>query len=171
MRRSGKLTFVNVFVTVLALRLRDFEKGIFALRAFRHVAFVTSNRNVLAFEWIFRGGVIFDAEDRRLETIYRVTRSAFVTAGASPELTFVRIFVAVHALRKWHGRFEVSMGVAVAARNGGVFAQQGIFCLGVIETLQLSDAVPVRRVMARLAGSCEAALVRIRVAPRALGER
>jgi hypothetical protein len=171
MRRSGELAFVNVFVTVLALRLRDFEKGIFALQAFRHVAFVASDRNVLAFERIFRGRMIFDRKDGRLEAIYGMARSAFATVGASPELAFVCILVAVHAFCERHGRFEISMRVAVATGNGGVFAEQGIFCLGVIEALQLSDPVPIRRVMARLTRRGKAALVGIRVAPRTLKER
>ena len=65
MRRSGKLAFVNIFMAILTLRLRDFKKGVFTLRTLWYVTFVASHQNMLAFERIFCCGMIFDRESRR----------------------------------------------------------------------------------------------------------
>jgi hypothetical protein len=72
----------------------------------------------------------------------------FAAIRATPELPFVRIFVAVHALRKWDRRLKITMGMTVAAGNRGVFAEQWEFCLGVVKSLQLSDLIPFGGVMA-----------------------
>ena len=134
------------------------------------MAFVASDRYVPGFERILGGRVILHSKNRGLEAVQIVARRAITSVRAGPELTLVRILVAVHAFRERHRRFEVPVGVTIAARDGGVFAKQGIFCLGVVEPLQLGDAVPVRRVMAGLARRRKTAFVRIRVATRTLRE-
>lgn len=146
--RTGELSFMNILVTVLALCLGDLEKSVFTLPTLRQVTLVASRRHVTAFEWIFCGCMILDSEGRRFPAIHGMTGGAFSTIGTSAELTFVRIFVAIHALRKWNGRLEVAVGVAVAARDRFVFAKEGEFCFGVVKSLQLSDLIPFRGVVA-----------------------
>ena len=93
----------------------------------------------------------------------------FPAAGAPEELPLMRVLVAVHAFCKCHRRFEVPVRVTIAACNRNMFAQQGKLCLRMIESLQFSDPVPVRRVMAGFARGAETAFVRIRMARGALG--
>ncbi len=100
-----------------------------------------------------------------------MARGTFTAVSTREELPVVGILVAVYAFGKWHGSLEVPMGVAIAARDRRVFAHQRKLCLRMIESLQLSNAVPVRRIMARLTSSAKAAFVRIRMASRALCKR
>jgi hypothetical protein len=100
-----------------------------------------------------------------------MANGTFAAIGTTVELPFVRILVAVHALRKWNGRLKVPVRMTVAACNGRMFAQQRKLCLCMIESLQLSDLIPFCCVVARLTGGAKAALVGIRVARRAFGER
>jgi hypothetical protein len=93
------------------------------------MALVTSNGNMEAFQWVLCGHVIFDAKRGRLETFDRVAGSTFPAVCTRPELAFVRILVAVRAFCKWHGRFEISVRVAVGTSHRRVLAQQRIFCL------------------------------------------
>lgn len=132
------------------------------------MALVASNRHMPAFQRIFCGRVIFDSKRRWLEPFNRMAGGTFPAVGTGPELTFVRILVAVRALCKWHRRFEVSVCVAVGASHHRMLAKQMIFCLGVIESLQLSDLTPVGRVMTRLTRRCKTALVGIGMARRTL---
>src|SRR6266404_3343584 len=111
------------------------------------MALLVSNRNMTAFQWIFCGRVIFDGKCRWLETFDGVICGAFPAVSTGPELTFVRILVAVCALREWHWCFEISVCVAVSASHRRMLAKQRIFCLCVIESLQLCDLMPVARVM------------------------
>ena len=101
-----------------------------------------------AFERIFCRRMILDREGRRFPAVHGMAGSAFTAIGASAELTLVCIFVAIHALRKWDGRLEVAMGMAVAARNSLVLPKQGKFCFGVVKSLQLSNLIPFCGVMA-----------------------
>jgi len=50
MWRSGKLSFVNIFVTVLAFCVCDFEYRVRALWTLGYMAPVTSNGNMAAFQ-------------------------------------------------------------------------------------------------------------------------
>lgn len=134
-RSSGKLPFVNIFVTVFALRLRDFKEGIFALRSFCNVAFSASDLRMMTLERIFCSRVIFHGKCGRLKTIHVVTRCTLSAIRPREELSFVRVLVAVHAFGERHRRLEVPVRVAIATSNGSVFAQQRIFCLCVIEAL------------------------------------
>jgi len=165
--RVGKLSFVNIFVTVLAFRARDFEYCVCTFRTLGHVALFASDGNMAAFQRIFCGRVIFDGERRRLETLDRVAGSTLSAICASAELAFVRIFVAIRALREWHWSFEISVRVAIGASHRRVLAKQRIFCFGVIESLQLSDLMPVARAVARLTSRGKTSLVRIGVTRRA----
>ena len=94
----------------------------------------------------------------------------FPAAGAPEELPLMRVLVAVHTFCEGYGCLEVPVRVAIAASNRNMLAEQGKLRLRMVESLQFSDPVPVRRVMAGFAGCAEAAFVRIRMARRALGE-
>ena len=128
-RRSGKLAFVNILVTVLAFCTCDFEYRVHTLWTLGSMALVASNGNMAAFQWVFCGRVILDGKRRWLETFDRVAGSTFPAVCTAPELTFVRILVAVRTLCKWHGRFEISVRVAVGTSHRRVLAKQRIFCL------------------------------------------
>ena len=167
MRRSGKLPFVNIFVTILAICPCDFVFRVFALETLRQMALVASNGDMAVFQWIFCCSVIFHAERRRLEPFDRVAGRTFSSVRPCKELAFVRVFVTVRALCKRHRRLEVAACVAIGTFNGCVFAKQRIFRLGVIESLQLSDLTPIGRVMTRLARRDKTALVGIGMARQA----
>ena len=165
-RRSGKLPFVNILVTVLTIRACDFVQRVFTLGTLGQMALVAGNRDMTAIQWIFCCRVIFDAKRRRLESIDRVAGRTFPAVHPRQELAFVRVLVAVRALCKRHGRLEVAARVAVGTFDGCVFAKQRIFRFSVIESLQLSDLAPVGRVMTRLARGGKTALVGIGMACR-----
>lgn len=167
MRRSGKLPFVNILVTVLAIRPCDLVQRVFTLGPLWQMTLVASNRNMTAFQWIFCYPVIFDAKRRGFEPFNRVAGRTFSAVCTCPKLTFVRVFVAIRALCKRHGRLEVSACVAVGTFHCRMFAKQRVFRLGVIESLQLGDLAPVGRVMTRLARRGKTALVGIDMARRA----
>jgi hypothetical protein len=128
-RRSGKLAFVNILVTVLAFCACDFEYRVRALWAQGHMALVAGNGNMAAFQWVFCSRVIFDGKRRRLETFDRVAAGTFSAVCAGLELAFVRILVAVRALRERHWCFEISVCMAVRASHRRMLAKQRIFCL------------------------------------------
>lgn len=116
-------------MTVFTLCLRDLEYGVFTLRAFRQVTLVATNGQVATFEWIFCCCMILDREGGRFPAVDGMARGTFAAIGTTAELPFVRILVAVHALRKWDGRLKVPVGMTLAARNRGVFVEQREFCL------------------------------------------
>lgn len=170
MWRPCELSLVDVHVTVFTLRLLDFEKRILALRSLHNVTLFAGHFRMVPFQRVFCFRVFLDGERRRSESLHRVALRTFPAARAAEKLPLMRVLVAVHAFCKRHRRFEVPMRVAIAARNRSVFAEQGKLCLRMIEALQFSDSVPVRRVMAGFAGGAEAAFVRIRMACGTLRE-
>ena len=169
--RACELGFVNILVAVLALGLGDLEKSVFVLRALWQVALIASHGDVAAFERIFCGCMILDGKGRRFPAIYGMAGGAFAAIGTSAELTLVGIFVAIRALRKWYLRLEVPVLVTIFASDSFVLAEQGVFRFRVVESLEPVDLFPVRGVMTGLAGLGKAALMRIRVARCAFGER
>ena len=112
---------MNVNVAILALRLCNLENGVLALRAFRHVAFVASNRFVFALQGILCCCVILHRKRGRLKPIHRVARRA-LTPVAVTELPLVRILVAIHALSECNRCLEVASGVTSAALHGLMFS-------------------------------------------------
>ncbi len=128
-RRSGKLAFVNILVTVPAFCACDFEYRVRTLCALGYMALVASNGNMAAFQWVFCSRMIFDGKRRWLETFDRVAAGTFSAVCTGLELAFVRILVAVSALREWRWCFEISVCVAVSTSHRRVLAKQRIFCL------------------------------------------
>lgn len=81
--------------------------------------------------------------------------------------------VAVHATREWHRTGEITRSVTLLASDVGMFSDQRIFCLGVIERPtypSAGDLRPSRGRVARLTRNFEQAVVRIAVAIRALSK-
>lgn len=148
MGRTGELGFVNILVAVLALRLGDLEKSVFALRALWQVALFAGHGDVAAFERIFCRCMVLDGKSRWFPAIHGMAGGTFSTIGTSAELTLVCIFVTIRALCERDGRLEVAVGMAVAAGDSLVFSKEGKFCFGVVKSLQLSDLIPFRSVMA-----------------------
>ena len=169
-RRSGKLSLVNVFVAILALRSRNLEFRILAFLAFRHVALIAGHCYVEGFQWIFRRDMFFDAKRGRLPPVFRVARLAFTAVGTRSELPVMRFLVAIGAFGVSHRRFEIAMGVAIAASNRLVFSNQRKFCFRVVETFHLSYTGPTRSHVTTVAGCLEGSLMRVGVASTAFRE-
>lgn len=88
------------------------------------------------------------------------------------ELAAVRIGpVAIRALRKCQRLFEISLQVTLQAIHLRVLSKQRIFCFRVVELLAGRNSFPAARGMACITGLDEGAMVRVRVAIRALAER
>jgi hypothetical protein len=97
-RRTCELTFVDVFVAILALRLRDLEYGVFVLQAFRQMTLVAGHRDVATLKWILGCGVILYRERGRPESVNGMTRGTLPAIGPRTELPLMRVLVAIHAL-------------------------------------------------------------------------
>ena len=165
---SGELALVNVLMTRAALRLSDSKDSVFALR---DMAFVTLHLGMPALEWIAGHGMLFESEGRGLEPVHSVTDGAIFAARTRQELTTVIVRMAIDTSRMGHRRSEIALGVAFAAAYARVLAEKGKSSLRVVEALELRHPCPTRRVMAGLAGTFEAPLVRIRVAAGTRSER
>lgn len=161
--RTRKLPLVNVLMTILALSFGDLEKRVFVVQTLGQVTLFASHVRMLAFERVFGCRVIFYGEGGRFPTLNGMALSAFTLAGAAEELTFVRVLMAVHALREWNRRLEIPVRVAIAAGHGRVLAFQRKLRLAVVKPLQLSDLMPIHRIVAGLARLAEASLVGIDV--------
>lgn len=120
MREVRELAFVNIFVTILALRLCDLENRGLALS---YVTFVAGNGYMAAFERVVCGLVIFHGEGRRLEAINGMADRAFGATGAFEELSAVIVLVTIHAFRKRYLGLEVPALMAIFAGHRLVFAQ------------------------------------------------
>ncbi len=125
---------MDVFVTILALSLRNLENCVLALRALWQMAFVAHDRRMFALEWILGCRVILHRERGRLKPIHCVACCA-LSSIALAKLPFVRLFVAVHALRKRYRRFEITVGMTSTTLDSLVFPKQRIFCFRVIKIL------------------------------------
>jgi len=123
-RSASELPLMDIFVAILAFRLRNLEQGVFALHAFGQVAFVASHFRVATFEWVLCRRMIPNGKDRRFPTLDGMAFGAFAAAGAACELALVGVLVAVHAFRKRYRLLEISMRMAIGAADGGMFAQQ-----------------------------------------------
>jgi hypothetical protein len=105
---------------------------------------------------------------RRAEAGIRVTRTAFAAAGAVRELAFVRILVAIHALRVRNGRLEICVFVALQASHRRVLPGQREVGLVMVKCVRRADLAPALLVMAGLASRRESPVVRIAVTTAAL---
>lgn len=137
-----------------------------------HVAFVARNTGVFAFQRISAGGVLPDAEQRRLPAFHGVTCGALAAILAPGELSAVRIgTVAVGTFCECHGLFEISAGVASDAINLQVLPQKRIASFGMIELQIFRNLFPARGGVAGLARLRKSSVMWIGVAVAAFCER
>ena len=119
--RRRKLAFVNILMTTAAFRLSDPKHGVLPLW---DMAFFAFHFGVAAFEWIAARSMFLNSKSRRLESVHRMTDSALSAAGARQELALVIIGMASRARRVSYRRFEVTAGVAFAARHAAVLPEK-----------------------------------------------
>lgn len=129
-RRFRKLAVVGVFVAVRTGRELHLVNRLFAGRK---VALVAFHFGVLSFERILRSGMFLDAKQRRLPSLHFVALGTLPFLRAVGELAVMNILVAVGAVRKLERTLEVPAYVASNAIYFTVFAEQRVFCFGVIE--------------------------------------
>jgi hypothetical protein len=130
-RRGGKLTKMLIAMAVRAGREPQF---VHSRCARGNVAFTASDCRMLSFQRIRRGRVFLQSKGGRFEALHRVTRRAFTTVCTLYELSSMRIrSMAIRALSKCNRSGEVSTLMTALASDAGMFAQQWVPGLVVIE--------------------------------------
>jgi len=171
-RRCRELRFVHVVVAIETLRKLDLEARVFAGG---NMALCAIDVRMLALQRIQGCRVVFYSEQRWLESIHVVTRFATAAIGTLRELSAMGIrAVAVGTIVKCQRPFEIAGGMAFVAGHFEVFSQERILRPGVVETgahVRHRNSFPTGGDMTRLAGTREAAVMRIGVARIATIER
>lgn len=163
-RRVCELPAVRVAVAVHA----GLERGVvIGVETARLMTFCARYCGVLAGKTKPRVFAICHGVLRRAEAGIRVTRTAFA-AGTVRELAFVRILVAIHALRVRNGRLEICVFVALQASHRRVLPGQREVGLVMVKCVRRADLAPALLVMAGLASRRESPVVRIAVTTAAL---
>lgn len=171
-RGSGELSAVHVRVALrtsggFELVFRIFPAGLVALSAL--------HGGVLAFQRKTALLVLFARVQRRLETGFRVARSAITPSRPGRELAFVHILMAIGALFMSDGLFEIGVLMTLEAARVGVLSVERELGQIVIESRFVAHRFPAAGHVAGLAGALEGridkrAAVRIGVAILATGE-
>jgi hypothetical protein len=165
----GELAAVLVLVAVRALRKGDFvtRRG-----PCGNVAFVACYARVFSIQRIADRRMCLDVEERGLPSIHRVARGtlAFVRTGGKLAAVWIDR-VAVRASREGNFFFEITSPVASEAIHFRMQSQQRIFGLGMIKRFIRRNFSPSGRGVAGIAGLCECAVMRIRMAIAAFRER
>lgn len=128
----GKLPRMPVLMAVRAcIKLHPVQR----VFAFGYVALCALKAGVTALKRILGRGVFLNGEKRWFPTLHGVTRRTL--AGVSPfcELSLMGILVAVRALLKGYGLFEIPIRVALSTFDGEMLSFQRILCLGVVKLL------------------------------------
>ena len=129
----GKLLGVPIAVAIGAALEFHFENSVTSLR---DVALGTFEPRMTALQRIRSQCVLFHREGGGLPPLNVVARLTFPTARPLLELALMGIgFVAVHALGKGQGLFEIATCVALGAIHAGMLAFEREPCLRVIEAL------------------------------------
>lgn len=161
-RRFRKLAVVGVFVAVRAGRKLNFVNRLFAGRS---VALVAFDFCVLAFERILGSRMFLDAKRRRLPSLDFVAFRTLPFLRAVGELAVMNVLVAVRAVRKLERALELPFCVAGNATHLEVFADEGIFCLGMVKLELRLDLFPSLRGVAILTSFwLESSMVRVHMA-------
>lgn len=171
--RGGKLRGMSVGVAVCAAIEPYLEQGFLP---FGNMALSTLQARVSALKRIRTLSMFFHREGGWLPSIDRVARSALNSSRTLGELAIVWIgFVAIHTLLEGQRLLEISIGMALRAPHGDVFAFQRELRLRVVEVLVQRlgrNLLPTAGVVAGLTGlPGEAPAVRILVAVGALIKR
>lgn len=129
-RSSGKLTLVDVGMTILASRFLDL---VHRLDACGHMALGAGHLGVLALQGVACRCMLLDAKCGRLESVHGMAFHTITAVFSRGELASVRIFVAVQAPGESDWAFEVSTVMALRALHRGMFPEQRILCPGVVK--------------------------------------
>ena len=140
-RRASELTIVHVFMTVDTVGEFHLVNRVFASG---QMALVALHLDVLAFERISRCNVLLDPEERWLPPFYRVAFRALTLLGTRLKLALVGVFVTVHAVGKRKRFFEIAIGVARGAADGGMLSHQRILRFGMVKIESRQKFFPSR---------------------------
>ena len=155
-RRCLELTEMGIAVAVRAPRELDLEQRGFARG---YVTLRARDVSMLPDQGISRAGVLLQSEYCGLESLHGVARRALPAIGSFCKLSAVRVgMVAVGALLKSNRLLEVSAHMTRVATHVRMLAQERELRRRVIEFAgkrRGRNRLPVRRVVARLAGSSE----------------
>lgn len=115
--------------------------------------------------------MLFDAESGGFPPIDVVALRTFTLLWARVKLAFMRIGgMAIVAIGKGNFLLKVVLNMACGAGYRCVFAEEGVFGLGVVEIVARQHGFPTARRMARVASLFELAAMWIEVAVRARRE-
>lgn len=129
-RGGRKLSVVGVFVAIRAGGEFHFVNRVFADG---NVTLVAFHFGVLSFQRIFGSRMFLDAKQRRLPSIHFVAFRALPFLLAVLELAVMNILMAIHAVGKLERTLEVPACMASNAIHFDVRAEEGVFCLGMVE--------------------------------------
>jgi len=146
-RRFRKLAVVRIFVAVRTGRELNFVNRLFAGGK---VALVAFHFCVLSFQRILGSRMFRDAKQGRLPSLHFVAFGTLAFFRATGELAVMDVLVAVRAVGKLERTLELPFGVASNATHLHVGAQEGIFCLGMVEGELRQDLFPSFRGVAIL---------------------
>jgi len=169
-RSAGKLIGVAIGMAIGAALKFDFVKRVLALGSMALHAF---QARVAALQRVVGRSVFFHGEKGRLPALHVVAGRAFAAIFSLDELPVMSILVAIRALLKRDGLFEIAVGVALGAIDSSVLALERVLRLGVIKSLGDGlkvDPLPSAGIVAGVATLREAAVVGILVAIGALAE-
>lgn len=165
-RRRGKLPFVHILMARGALRERHFVLRVFA---FGHVALRARHLRMFLEQRIRRRRMILDGVTGRLPGFFVVARFAVASIFTMNKLPAVNVSVAIQAAIKRNGCFEILGLVTVLAGNRGVFAQQRVLRLAVIEAVAGIDLLPAACHMAQRAIAAKGLAMNVFVTRPAIG--
>jgi hypothetical protein len=127
---SGKLTFVNIGMAILASGFFDLVN---CLNASGLVTFDACHFGVFPLQRIVRRSVLLHSKCRGFESLYSVASHAVAAVFSCGELATVRVLMTVEASGECDRPFEVPAVMAFNALHGRMFAEQGILCFGVVK--------------------------------------
>ena len=129
-RRFCKLAVVRIFVADRAACKLNFVNRFLAGRK---VALVALHFRVLSLERILGSRVFLDAKCGRLPALDLMALGTLPFLRTSGELAVMNILVAVRAVGELERALELPLGMASNATHLNVCAEEGIFCLGMVE--------------------------------------
>ena len=129
-RLLRKLAVVGVLVAVGARSKLHFVNRVLACG---QMTFVAIHFCVLPFQRILGSRMFLDAKERRLPPYHFVTFGALAFLRAVLELAVMNILMAIRAVGKLERTLEVPACMASNATHFDVGAEEGVFCLGMVE--------------------------------------
>ena len=118
-RRGCELIRMPIAMAVGAAFKLDLEQGVLP---FRDMTLRALQARVTALQRVIGRSVILYGEQGGLPTLHVVAGGALAPVLTFDELPVMSVFMAVGALLEWDGFFEIAIGVALSAIDGGVLA-------------------------------------------------